>query len=182
MTHDQESEGGKEEADSPGVIALPPVIFAAAMAVGVAVEWLSPSTFLASGSRTVAGIFLLAAGVVMIGLGILQHRRSGNDPDPRNPDVTVMTSGIYRCTRNPIYIGYFMIVAGIGVWANSLWVLSTVIPPPTSWCVGALSAGKRPIWRPNSARPTRTTRIRYAGGSKLSRISAASLTHSRPQV
>ena len=128
MTHDQESEGGKEEADSPGVIALPPVIFVAAMVVGFAVEWLSPSTFLASGSRKVAGIVLLAAGVVMIGLGILQHRRSSNDPDPRNPDVTVMTSGIYRRTRNPIYIGYFMILAGIGVWANSLWVLSTVIP------------------------------------------------------
>jgi len=125
MTENKEMQ---ESNDSPGVIALPPMIFVAAMVVGFAVEWLSPSTFLASGSRTVAGIVLLAAGMVMIGLGILQHRRSSNDPDPRNPDVMVMNSGIYRRTRNPIYIGYFMILAGIGVWANSLWVLSTVIP------------------------------------------------------
>ena len=89
-----------------------------------------------------AGIFLLAAGVVMIGLGILQHRRSGNDPDPRNPDVTVMTSGIYRRTRNPIYIGYFIIVAGIGVWANSLWVLSTVLPRLLRGALGRCRPGR----------------------------------------
>jgi protein-S-isoprenylcysteine O-methyltransferase Ste14 len=114
--------------DSPGVIALPPVIFVIAMIAGFIVEWLSPTSFILAGARTGAAIVLLGSGVLMIGLGLLQHRRSGNDPDPRNPDVTVMTSGIYQRTRNPIYIGYLLVLAGIGVWANSLWVLSTVIP------------------------------------------------------
>ena len=119
---------GQDEKDSPGVIALPPVIFVVAMAAGFAVEWVSPTSFILAGARTGAGILLVASGVVMIGLGLLQHRRAGNDPDPRNPDVTVMTTGIYQRTRNPIYVGYLLLLAGIGVWANSLWVLSTVIP------------------------------------------------------
>ena len=123
-----EGSGESTGNDSPGVIALPPVIFVAAMAAGFALEWLSPTSFNFAGARIGAGIVLVAAGALMIGLGLMQHRQAGNDPDPRNPDVTVMTTGIYRRTRNPIYIGSIFVLAGIGVWVNSLWVLSTVIP------------------------------------------------------
>ncbi|MBT4710636.1 MAG: isoprenylcysteine carboxylmethyltransferase family protein [Alphaproteobacteria bacterium] len=129
MTSDQNGDQrGDQPTDSPGVIALPPVIFVTALVVGFAVEWLSPSMIIDSGSRIAAGIVVPLGGIVMIALGILQHRRSGNDPDPRNPDVTVMTSGIYQRTRNPIYIGYILVLAGIGLAANSMWVLVTVIP------------------------------------------------------
>jgi len=125
MTNDQ---NGGQPTDPPGVIALPPVIFVTALVVGFAVEWLSPSMVIASGSRIAPGIVVPIGGIVMIALGILQHRRSRNVPDPCHPDVTVMTSGIYRRTRNPIYIGYILVLAGIGLAANSLWVLVTVIP------------------------------------------------------
>ncbi len=114
--------------DAPGVVALPPVIFAAAIAGGFALEFLAPTAFAAPGSHAVSGIVLLAAGVVIMGLGLLEHRRNGNDPDPRQADVTVMTRGIYRRTRNPIYVGYILVQAGIGIWADSWWVLGMLIP------------------------------------------------------
>ena len=127
MTEDTQKSAANTK-DAPGVVALPPVIFGIALAAGIGLEFLVPTAFFGGGSRTVAGIVLAGAGGVMIALGLLEHGRNGNDPDPRQPDVTVMTGGIYRRTRNPIYVGYMLILAGIGVWAGSWWVVAMLIP------------------------------------------------------
>jgi len=42
---------------------------------------------------------------------------------PTKPSSALVTSGIYRWTRNPMYLGMSLILGGIGLAAGSLWFL-----------------------------------------------------------
>ena len=39
-----------------------------------------------------------------------------------------MTDGIYRFSRNPMYVSLAVVYLGIACWVNSLWVLLLVVP------------------------------------------------------
>jgi protein-S-isoprenylcysteine O-methyltransferase Ste14 len=51
-------------------------------------------------------------------LGILTFRRASTTLDPHRPEdaATLVTTGIYRATRNPMYLGLAMILVGWIVW------------------------------------------------------------------
>lgn len=123
-----ESESKSTEREGQRVIALPPVIAAVALAAGIALELTLGSSFMPAGTGTGTGILLLAAGIAIAGLALWEHRRAGNDPDPRTADAAMISAGIYRYSRNPVYIGYLLVLAGIGAWSDSGWILGMVVP------------------------------------------------------
>ena len=66
----------------------------------------------------------IAIGFVVVGLliaifGVVSFRRARTTVDPRYPQnvSALVTSGIYRATRNPMYLGMLWALAG---WAFSL--------------------------------------------------------------
>ena len=44
------------------------------------------------------------------------------------PARVLVTTGIYRWTRNPIYLGFLLVYGGIGVATQSPWVLILTLP------------------------------------------------------
>ena len=58
-------------------------------------------------------------GMVFIALGIVSFRRADTTVNPMTPDRSsaLVVSGIYRLTRNPMYLGFLFILVG---WAVSL--------------------------------------------------------------
>ena len=49
--------------------------------------------------------------------------------NPNKPEQAskLVTSGIYRISRNPMYLGFAFILAGWGVWLSSVWAMLGVI-------------------------------------------------------
>ena len=39
-----------------------------------------------------------------------------------------MSSGVYRFTRNPIYVSFLIVVIAAAIGANSWWVLASLVP------------------------------------------------------
>jgi protein-S-isoprenylcysteine O-methyltransferase Ste14 len=78
-----------------------------------------PTTeFLGSGSITIAfGISLL--GIAFIGTGVTQFKRMQTTITPRRPEEAsiLVTNGIYRISRNPMYVGLMLVLLG---WAAFL--------------------------------------------------------------
>lgn len=88
--------------------------------------WL-PARFLPSLSHGIAGSVLLAlalvtAGIAIAMLGVLEFRKARTTVNPTNPDGTssIVASGIYRWSRNPMYVGFLLVLLGWGVYLANL--------------------------------------------------------------
>lgn len=103
--------------DKPAVVLLPPVIFAIALVATGVLDWLLPFDVLPSwqdGSwNTWLGAALSIAGIAMGLAGIIEFRRARTNISPHLPALRLVTSGIYRVSRNPMYLGMLFLFAGL---------------------------------------------------------------------
>ena len=107
----------------PLELKVPPVVVVAVSAIGMqGLAWTFPSvTFDLPGSRTVAlGLALL--GVASALAGVYAFRTSETTVDPRTPDAAsvLVVTGVYRVSRNPMYLGSGLALAGAALYFNSI--------------------------------------------------------------
>ena len=114
--------------DKPGVIAPPPVLYGGALAVGAGLDWLIPLPLLAPGAGQAPGVVLILAGLALALWCVLLFRRAGTAVEPYKPSTAIVSSGPYRFSRNPIYVALTAVSVGIGLWANSAWMLGLLLP------------------------------------------------------
>jgi protein-S-isoprenylcysteine O-methyltransferase Ste14 len=107
-------------ADNPGVIAPPPLIYAGALAIGLLANRRYRLAFLPRGLRRVLGWPLIFGGLVIGILGVREMKRAGTNVDPRESTTAIVTGGPYRFTRNPLYLSMTLIYGGITTLANAL--------------------------------------------------------------
>jgi protein-S-isoprenylcysteine O-methyltransferase Ste14 len=90
-------------------------------------RWLPMQTDRSS-LRTVIALvtFGLAVGIVVT--AVIDFRRAKTTVDPFHPEAasTIVTTGIYRITRNPMYLGFLLALIGLAVFLGNL--ASAVIP------------------------------------------------------
>lgn len=82
-------------------------------------SWAMPAFGFIFPAREFLSVSVAVAGVVVCGLGIASFRRARTTVNPMKPDSTssLVVSGIYRLTRNPMYLGFLLILLG---WAMFL--------------------------------------------------------------
>jgi protein-S-isoprenylcysteine O-methyltransferase Ste14 len=117
--------------DAPDIVALPPLIWLGALLLAVLLEWLLPVGLLPpplSPAGCVPGGLLLAAGVGIALSGAVAFRRAGTNVHPRHPALVLVETGPYRFTRNPMYLGLLVCLAGIGLVASLDWAIPMVLP------------------------------------------------------
>ena len=112
------------ESDIAGVIAPPPLIYLAGLAVGFVLEALLPGASVPAAVRRVGGGVLVLAGVALLAAFSRAFGRKGTATEPWKPTTAIVTSGPYRHTRNPGYLGMALIYGGIALLAGALWVLT----------------------------------------------------------
>jgi protein-S-isoprenylcysteine O-methyltransferase Ste14 len=106
------------------VIAPPPLIFLAGLVVGFGLEALLPGSEVPGAVRWVLGGATLLAGLALQTTFIAAFSRKGTAVEPWKPTTAIVTTGPYRLTRNPAYLGMALIYVGIALLADSLWVLA----------------------------------------------------------
>jgi protein-S-isoprenylcysteine O-methyltransferase Ste14 len=110
------------QTDHPGVVVFPPLLFLSCLAAGLALHWFVPlATFLPWSARVViGGLALVVAAVLGLG-GERALHGAGTNVRPDRPTTAVVTSGIYRYTRNPLYLALLHLYTAIALFADSLW-------------------------------------------------------------
>ena len=102
---------------------IPPPIVAALVAAAMYAVSISPLALSFDTGRNgwISGALLLA-GVLVAALGVIQFRQHRTTVDPLRPNKasTLVTSGVFRLTRNPMYLGMLLVLLGVGVLFNSL--------------------------------------------------------------
>ncbi len=81
-----------------------------------------------------AGAVLIAAGLVPIVASFIEFFRAGGTPVPVAAPPRLVVSGFYRYVRNPIYVGFLIVLAGEALLFGSRGLLEYAL---IAWCVGA---------------------------------------------
>jgi protein-S-isoprenylcysteine O-methyltransferase Ste14 len=114
------------EEDRPGVPIAPPLLFVLPILASLALEWLAPTSFVHGAFRWILGALIIVAGVALDVSGFITQKRAGTDPIPFNPSTRIVAHGLYRFSRNPMYIGFDLCALGLAILVDSAWMLLAV--------------------------------------------------------
>jgi protein-S-isoprenylcysteine O-methyltransferase Ste14 len=106
--------------DRAGVVAPPPLIYAAVFAVGYALDRSYPVSLRPDASGWL-GWAIFVAGLGVLALIGAYLNRAGTPVNPYRPSTTLVTAGPYRYSRNPMYIALTLAYLGAAVVVNTVW-------------------------------------------------------------
>jgi protein-S-isoprenylcysteine O-methyltransferase Ste14 len=108
---------------------VPPL---AILAIFALVMW-SVSVFLPATSLQIPGASIMALAFVFVGCGfavagVMTFRRHSTTVNPMKPETaaSIVTSGVYRITRNPMYLGLMLVLLGFATYLTNLVALLLV--------------------------------------------------------
>jgi protein-S-isoprenylcysteine O-methyltransferase Ste14 len=115
--------------DTANVIIRPPIAWAVAVLVGLALNWFLPLPFiLAAVPAGWLGTMVFALALALVAWAIATITRAGSNVPTSLATTTIVDTGPYRFTRNPIYLGMVLGLIGLAIAFNSLWLLLTPVP------------------------------------------------------
>jgi protein-S-isoprenylcysteine O-methyltransferase Ste14 len=108
-------------------VARPPLVYLGSIALGVILHFVWPVSLLPRGvsPRFGAPVVLLAIGLFLF--AIRTFRAAGTPVPGNRPTTTIVRTGPYRFSRNPIYLAFSLLQLGIALWVNSLWLVVTLL-------------------------------------------------------
>ena len=116
---------------------IPPPVLAILLAVlAWGVDQRVPQARLAFPLQAELGVILLAMGLACMLSGVIAFRRAKTTVDPLHPDraTQLVVRGIYRRTRNPMYLGMLVLLAA---WVTFLGQpLAMLVMPIWVWFIG----------------------------------------------
>ncbi len=118
----------RTSAESPGVIARPPLLYGAAFVVVLLLRWLYPWPIFDRGVALWAGVTLLVLGVGVALWGGRTMLAAGTNVDPSLPTTAIVTSGPFRFSRNPLYLALTLVYLGLTLAFNAGWGLVLLGP------------------------------------------------------
>ena len=105
---------------------IPPPALAAAIAVVMwAMSRLAPLLQIPGALRLGTAAAVLLVGIGFSVGGVLAFRRARTTLNPTKPEQasSLVRSGVYRVTRNPMYVGLLCVLVAWAVFLSSAWAL-----------------------------------------------------------
>ncbi len=109
---------------------IPPPLVAALFAL---VMWVISIVLPAIEMNAVAQVALslaaLAAGLFFCIAGIVSFRKAKTTVNPLKPETatSLVNSGIYTISRNPMYVGFALLLSAWAVYLSSPWVIIGIV-------------------------------------------------------
>lgn len=117
-----------EGKDGAAVAIAPPLFYLGGVLVGVIVhEFVQPLGLgLSAALRFGTGAVVSVLGVALLIGAIGLFRRTGQDPRPWEATPAIIWTGVYRLTRNPMYLGMALLQIAIGLVLGNGWIIILV--------------------------------------------------------
>ncbi len=107
--------------------AAPPTIFGVAFLAGLGIDFIYPLPVMPLWLQLGSGVAFIAVGVLLIRSSMQSIDGAGTTYDPYAASTSLVTSGIYRHSRNPGYLGLAVIQIGLALMIDSPWIVLSVV-------------------------------------------------------
>ncbi len=115
--------------DNPGVIAFPPLILLASAVISALVHFVVIRLPIMSyRACLVCGIVLVVLAPTLALSALVTMKAAGTNVNPAEPALTIVRSGPYRLTRNPMYLALCLLQVALGFFLNDWITLLFVVP------------------------------------------------------
>ncbi len=123
MTDEQQS---GQALDNAGVRVPPPILLIVAILSGYCIQQLWALELTNWSGWYVAAWALIGVGVIILVASWVQFLRAKTNIRPDKPSSNLIQSGLYRFSRNPIYVSGLLLQLGIALLMNNLWIVLLV--------------------------------------------------------
>jgi protein-S-isoprenylcysteine O-methyltransferase Ste14 len=111
----------KSDRPNTSPIVHPPVVTLAFLLLAYALGRFVPISFTVPAMLRYIGLALAFVGF-LLGIGaFIEFMKARTTLDPHGAAKQLVTSGIYRFTRNPIYLGFLLVVVGLPLYFGLYW-------------------------------------------------------------
>ena len=117
--------------DYADVVIRPPILFLGALLLGCVLTLLlpiGPGLAKPNGLGLTVGIVFVVVGFALAVFPARRFRKAGTSVVPGEPSRVLVREGLYKITRNPIYIGLILTYFGLCLILTSVWMLLLLIP------------------------------------------------------
>lgn len=100
------------------------VIFGGALLVGLVLDYILPLSMenvVAANIRIIIGSVITSIGIFVAALAKVQFSRAQQPSAPGRPTTGLVQNGIFKYTRNPLYLGLVMVLVGLGLTFHMPW-------------------------------------------------------------
>ncbi len=116
------------QTSKPSVAVPPPVVYLAYFFSTMLKDWRWPAPVLPTPVQFTSGGVLIGAGLAIGVLAFREFRRAGTKFNVYEVPRALVTAGIFRYTRNPVYLSVTLVYVGTAVMVDSIWILLGVLP------------------------------------------------------
>jgi protein-S-isoprenylcysteine O-methyltransferase Ste14 len=106
----------------------PPVVFVAAIVLGIALDLLVPVDLLPVAVRLCAGLPVIGFSVFLSAVSFRSFAKNGTTAGHKEKSLVLITRGPFRFTRNPLYLSGLLLVFGFGLLLDGIWIVVLVAP------------------------------------------------------
>jgi protein-S-isoprenylcysteine O-methyltransferase Ste14 len=128
---DAAANGTTATPDRPDILVFPPVIPLSTLAISCALQWLAPLGLidgLDQAWRIGWGVIMFSAGLMMTIVARRTLLHHGTNVNPLQPTTALVTEGIFRRTRNPLYVGIIITQYAVALIFALDWLLLLILP------------------------------------------------------
>jgi protein-S-isoprenylcysteine O-methyltransferase Ste14 len=117
-----------DKTDAPDVIIHPPIALAIALVLAFALNWVMPLPFVPPAvPRIQLGVLLAIGALLIIRWAAVTFRKARTNILTSQAATTVVATGPFAYSRNPIYVAALIGMVGAAIAFNSLWFLGALV-------------------------------------------------------
>ena len=116
------------ETDACGATAPPPIVYFVCLLVGLGLDYLWPVPILPQTVQYAVGFPIIALSFLLFGSVLREFTRVNTSITHGKPTTRIVSTGSFAYSRNPVDVSMTMLMLGIAIAADSLWIVVMAAP------------------------------------------------------
>ena len=124
--------------DRADVKILPPVVLAVGLTVEILAGVFLPARLFPGLIALSLGLIVIVGSIALVVQAVREISRANTAFDARKSTTAIVETGVFRFSRNPVYLSMILLGVGVALLLNSPWALLLTYPLGSALCLIAI--------------------------------------------